>query len=231
MSRPVVAIPGRFADRATGIRKDSIALSDRLMASVYDAGGEPIMIYPRSVEEIADRFGWVDGLLLPGGGDVDPLRYADSAHEEVYGVNAAQDAFDIALVNWAFDCGVPMLAICRGFQVINVALGGTLEQDMRDPHRDHLHQITVTGAVAEITGSTVLASCFHHQRVERLAEGLRVLATDDDGTVEAVDLPQSKGWFLGLQWHPEDTAKSDDTQSALFVKLVNEAHRFASARR
>lgn len=230
MSRPMIAIPGRFADQAHLIRREAIALSDRLMKSVLVAGGEPVMIYPDEPAELDARYGWIDGLLLPGGGDVDPLIYAD-ARGKVYGVSRAQDDFDIALTRWALDNGIPTLAICRGFQVVNVALGGTLEQDMQVPHRDLVHDVNVDGAVAAITGPKVTASCWHHQRVERLADGLRVLSTDGDGTIEAADMPSAKGWFIGLQWHPEDTAAEDGDQAALFGKFVTAAAAFASARR
>lgn len=229
MTRPVIAIPGRFADKASFIRESAIALSERLMESIHRAGGEPIMIFPKSLDELESRFDWIDGVLLPGGGDVNPLLYADAVEENVYAVNDAQDAFDIALIRWAFDRGIPLLAICRGFQVVNVALGGTLEQDMDEDHKRQ-HQITVSGAVAEITGPTVLASCYHHQRVERLAEGLRVLATDSDGTVEAADLPNAPGWFLGLQWHPEDTAAVDGDQANIFSRFVSAAAEFSARR-
>jgi putative glutamine amidotransferase len=232
MSRPLIAIPGRFASKSTGIRLESLALADRLLASVYEAGGEPVLVYPRGLDEMKDRLSRFDGLLLPGGSDVDPHLYgANEIDPSVYGVNTDQDAFDIAAFTASISMSVPTLAICRGFQIVNVALGGSLEQDMRDPHRDRIHPIGVTGRIAEITGSSVMASCYHHQRVDRLADGLRVLATDDDGTVEAADLPSASGWFVGLQWHPEDTASQDSSQSALFVEFVKAAAEFASARR
>jgi putative glutamine amidotransferase len=201
------------------------------MKTVADAGGEAVLVYPTADIDFESRFAWVDGVLLPGGADVDPLLYADHRDGSVYGVDRRQDDFDIALSKWALDRGVPTLAICRGFQVINVALGGTLEQDMAEDHRDRMHTITVTGAIAGITGPTVEASCFHHQRVEKLAEGLRVLATDHDGTIEAVDRPDGAGWFFGLQWHPEDTADTDGHQAAIFAALVDAAEKFASGRR
>ena len=228
MGRPIIAIPGRYADTATLIRRSAMALAERLMESVHAAGGEPVMIYPESVPAVASRFAWIDGLLLPGGGDVNPLLYDSSVDSSVNGVNEKQDAFDIELIKWALTTGVPMLAICRGLQVVNVALGGSLEQDMPQPHRAHKHEIKLSGLVAEISGERVTASCFHHQRVRQLAEGLRVLATDDDGTIEAVDRPDSVGWFLGVQWHPEDTAAEDGQQLALFTHLVASATEYSA---
>lgn len=227
--RPLIGVPGRFASRADGLRKEAIVNAERLLRSIYRAGGEPLTLFPEGAT--TDRFEMLDGVLLPGGGDVDPALYGEAiANDSVYGVNRAQDEFDMALLKWALDNGVPTFAICRGVQVVNVALGGSLEQDMNEPHRDHIHEVTVTGAIAEITGSTVQASCFHHQRVKTLAPGLRVLATDHDGTIEAVDLPDSKAWFLGTQWHPEDTAADDKAQQGLIDAFVAEARQFKAAR-
>lgn len=227
--RPLIGVPGRFAAKAEGLRREAIVNAERLLRGVYQAGGEPLTLFPDDAD--SSRFEILDGVLLPGGGDVDPLLYGEQvSSDSVYGVNRAQDEFDMAMFKWALARGVPTLAICRGVQVVNVALGGSLEQDMDAPHRDHIHPVTVTGKIAEITGSTVQASCFHHQRVKTLATGLRVLATDDDGTVEAVDLPDSKGWFLGLQWHPEDTAATDATQQSLFDVFIAEARKYREAR-
>lgn len=221
--RPLIGIPGRFAAHADGLRRDAVVNAERLLAGVYNAGGEPLTIFP-SDDGLDDRLNFLNGILLPGGGDVDPHLYGETTIDDsVYGVNAHQDAFDVAVLTWALERGLPTLAICRGFQVVNVALGGTLEQNMSDPHRNRRHTVSVSGAVAELTGSTVDASCYHHQRVKDLAPGLRVLATADDGTIEAADLPSATGWFLAVQWHPEDTAADDSAQQSIFNALVNAA--------
>lgn len=220
--RPLIGIPGRFAAKADGLRREAIVNAERLLDGVYRAGGEPITIFPEG--SIEDRFDFLDGLLLPGGGDVDPALYGEEiADDSVYGVNSDQDAFDIALLKWALAKSLPVLAICRGFQVVNVALGGSLEQNMSSPHRNQVHEIGVTGALADLTGTTVNASCFHHQRVKELAADLRILARAEDGTVEAADLPTATNWFLAVQWHPEDTAADDASQQAIFNTFVDRA--------
>lgn len=220
--RPLIGIPGRFAAHADGLRRDAIVNAERLLEGVFRAGGEPLTLFPS--DDLDGRFDYLHGLLLPGGGDVSPSLYGEQiAHDSVYGVNEAQDAFDIALLNWALDRGIPVLAICRGFQVVNVALGGSLEQNMDDPHRNRVHTVNVTGRVADLTGDRVSASCYHHQRVKTLAPRLNVLATADDGTVEAADLQDAKGWFLATQWHPEDTAAEDVSQQSIFNAFISAA--------
>ena len=101
---------------------------------------------------------------------------------------------------------------------------------MSEPHRDHIHEVKVSGSIADITGDTVQASCFHHQRIKKLAPGLRVLATDSDGTVEAAELEEAKAWFLAVQWHPEDTSASDASQQAVFDTFVAKAQQRRNAR-
>ena len=126
------------------------------------------------------------------------------------------------------DSELPLLAICRGAQAVNVVLGGTLTQDMASSttaaadHRHHLHNLTITPAsrLEKITGPTLRASCYHHQCIGKLAEGLVATAYADDGVIEAVELPGRRAWFIGTQWHPEDTAADDPAQAALFEAFV-----------
>jgi putative glutamine amidotransferase len=139
----------------------------------------------------------------------------------VYDVDRLQDAFDLAVARWALDAGVALLAVCRGLQVVNVAAGGTLDQHMASPHRHRRHRVELdAGSVAGALGTAVSVSCYHHQRIERLGAGLRVVGRADDGTPEAVERPGSAGWFLGIQWHPEDDAATDPSQQAVFDALV-----------
>lgn len=176
---------------------------------------------------MAARLARFDGLLLPGGGDIAPYRYgATAAHATVYDVDDTQDAFDLELARQALDAAIPLLAICRGLQVVNTALGGTLHQDMGGPEREHRHivhpvAIERLSLLEQATGTEkVDASCYHHQRVDRLGSGLRVTARAADGTVEALELPEARGWFTAVQWHPEDTAHEDGAQQGIFDALV-----------
>jgi putative glutamine amidotransferase len=237
MSRtPIVAIPGRFSASASAHRHRALTTARALSELVLVAGGEPVTVHPWAPggvvtdAEVGDRLSFADAVLLPGGGDLAPASYGQAvAHDEVYDVDVEQDAFDLAVARWAVSAGVPLLAVCRGMQVANVALGGDLEQHMDSPHRHLVHSValdagSVVGATLDdAVASTVQASCYHHQRVRRLGAGLVATAYADDGTVEALEKPDAAGWFLAVQWHPEDTFTSDPHQVAVVRALLDAA--------
>lgn len=234
-ARPLIAIPARFSASAAALRYGADVTARALADAVFAAGGEPVMIHPVApgaiidVDAVAQRIGFCDGLLLPGGGDLSPRWTGEQVHPEHYDVDEEQDAFDFALARYALQRGVPLLAICRGLQVVTVALGGRLHAHM-DPsstggsdHRNRVHSVNVEpgSALADLLGSTeVEISCFHHQAIDQLGAGTDVWARSADGVVEAIGRPQDHGWFIGVQWHPEDTAASDPAQAALFTGLV-----------
>jgi putative glutamine amidotransferase len=235
MSRtPIVVIPGRFSASASALRYRAVVTARALSEAVLRAGGEPVTVLPWApdgavtVDEIADRLGFADAVLLPGGGDLSPERYGQQVeHDAVYDVDHEQDAFDLAVAEWALGAGVPLLAVCRGSQVVNVLRGGDLEQHMSDPHRHVVHDVAVDprSRLAGAVGATVTASCYHHQALRRLGAGLHVVARAEDGTPEAIELEGHEGWFLGVQWHPEDSAAADPDQLAVFRALVDAARR------
>lgn len=178
------------------------------------------------VGAVAERLWFADGVLLPGGGDVAARWSGQEPHPSQYDVDEEQDAFDIAVAQHALETGLPLLAICRGTQVVNVALGGDLVQDLGERiHRHVVHEIAVGSgtALARLVGTTPRISCYHHQGIGRLGAGLRAVAHAPDGVIEAVELEGSSGWYLGVQWHPEDTAAVDPGQSGLFGELVAQA--------
>ncbi|MGW0080313.1 gamma-glutamyl-gamma-aminobutyrate hydrolase family protein [Streptomyces sp. NPDC003393] len=235
--RPLIAVPARYSATASALRHAAEVNARALIEAVWRAGGEPATLHPHAPGGIADpaevaaRLARFDGLLLPGGGDLAPHRYgAADAHEAVYDVDDEQDAFDLELARQALASGLPTLAVCRGLQVVNTALGGTLHQDMGGPEREHRHvrhpvSFTPGSALTRITGADkVEASCYHHQHVDRLGEGLTVTARAADDTVEAVELSHGRDWFVAVQWHPEDTAHEDPAQQRLFDALVRAAH-------
>jgi len=228
-TRPLIAIPARFAESASALRYRAVVNARAIVEAVYAAGGEPITVLPAEVdgpEDVQERLNWADGVLLPGGGDLSPARYGeDTTSEHVYDVNDLQDEFDIAIARWALARGIPLLAICRGLQVVNVAMGGTLEQHMPTPHRNLQHPVSVVAntRLSEIVGDDVWGSCFHHQQIKQLGAGLEVTARDSEGGIEGVELPAASGFFVGVQWHPEDTVRDDPTQRRLFNALVEAA--------
>lgn len=228
--RPLIAVPGRFSAGATALRYRAVVTARALLEMVYAAGGEPVTFlpWPDAAEvtqgQVADRLSFADAVLLPGGGDLDPTRYGEAVtSEHVYDVDRVQDEVDLAVANWALAAGVPLLAVCRGLHVVNVALGGSLEQHMATPHREVVHH--VSGGRRWPPGihlpERFEVSCYHHQRIDRTAATLETVCRADDGTVEAVTSNTTTGWFLGVQWHPEDTP--DDPGQRGIVRAFVEA--------
>jgi putative glutamine amidotransferase len=229
---PLVVIPARFSASASAHRYAALSTARALSEGVLRAGGEPLTVHPWAPDgvvtpdAIEHRLGFADAVLLPGGGDVSPALYGEAVDSAaVYDVDDEQDAFDLAVARWALDRGVPLLAVCRGWQLVNVALGGDLEQDMPEPHRHVVQTVDVVPGtlLADAVGTHLAASCYHHQRVRRLGSGLQAAAYSADGTVEGAVLPDASGWFLAVQWHPEDTVATDPVQLALFRALVEAA--------
>jgi len=166
----------------------------------------------------------VSGLVLTGGEDVDPALYGEKRHEKVRSVNAARDATEAALIEAAKSRGKPVLAICRGIQILNVALGGTLVQDIpshvdtpiahdEDSPRDaRSHEISVEpgSLIAKAVGTEHLTvNSFHHQSVKRVAAGMRVTARSRDGVIEGLEATDD-WWVLAVQWHPEEMTDSPE---------------------
>ncbi len=200
--------------------------------AVRRAGGVPLLIPPgeSQLEPILAR---LDGLILTGGGDLDPSHYAGAAHESIYMVDPERDATELALARRIVETGMPCLCICRGAQVLNVALDGTLIEHLPDEVGDELshrlperrptrHPILLEpgSRLAAILGrERIEAVSWHHQAVRRPGSGLQVVARAPDGTIEALEMP-SHPWLLAVQWHPEMTAATDPVQERLFQALV-----------
>lgn len=207
--------------------------------AVRRAGGLAWLIAPGEPRwrELFER---LDALTLTGGGDVDPALYGGKSHAALYGVDRARDETEIALTRAAVEARKPALAICRGCQVVNVALGGTLIEHLPDEvgtrvqHRGEgagtraLHRVTIEpgSKLAEIVGTEQPEpSSSHHQAIRRVAGGLEVVARAADGTIEAVEMRGQHPFFVAVQWHPEHTAADDPSQQRLFDALVAAARR------
>ena len=196
------------------------------------AGGVAVLLPPQAAgaDEALDR---VDGLVLAGGADVDPLRYGEAPAERTSRPRVLRDEWEIALTRAALDRDLPLLAICRGLQILNVALGGSLHQHLPEVtgHEGHQPAPGVFGEVdvnivpgtrtAELTGPRVRVSCHHHQALARVAPGLEVTGRAGDGTVEAVEVP-GRAFAVGVQWHPEE----DSEDARLFAALVAAGRRY-----
>lgn len=226
--RPLVAIPGRRSPEAAGHRTPVVSGGRLYADAVQRAGGLPLLIPPTEDEEtVTDSIDRCDALVLLGGGDVNPARYGQKEDARLYGVDDMLDEFEITAIRRALARDIPILAICRGHQVLNVALGGSLIQhlDTTDDHRDVMHPVRLVAGTRVATAMGTLepeVHSFHHQAVDRLGEGLVVTSTSDDGTVESIEHDAAR-WVVGVQWHPEDTAATDHANQALFDELVRRA--------
>jgi gamma-glutamyl-gamma-aminobutyrate hydrolase PuuD len=237
--RPLIAVTGVpiVAGGVLGWRQGAVACTAAYVDAVSRAGGDPVIVPPVLLddESASVRLSRFDGLLLTGGGDIDPALYGQETRPEVAHVNPARDEFEIPLVRAAIDRALPTLCICRGAQVLNVALGGTLHQHISDreelvAHRNDDGSDGVLHEVRAQPGSRVMKAMgverartfsHHHQALADVGTGLVPVAWAEDGLLEGVELDD--GWVLGLQWHAEATAAADPTQQAVFDALVREA--------
>jgi putative glutamine amidotransferase len=210
--------------------------------AVRRAGGIPLLI-PAGEPRLDALLALLDGLILSGGGDLDPAHYASPGHPAIYEVDPERDATELALARCAVAAGLPALCICRGLQVLNVALGGTLVEHLPDevdgavthrhepsgPTRHPIWPLPGTRLAALLGTSAFEATSWHHQAVRDLAPGLVSAARAADGTVEAVESPAYPG-LLAVQWHPEMTAAGDLRQQRLFDALTAAAQAHCAAR-
>lgn len=234
--RPLIAVTGVpiVAGGVLGWRQGAVASPTAYLEGLVRAGADgavllPVPLEPAEAVRLLSRF---DGLVVVGGGDIDPACYGEEARPEVANVSPARDGFEIPLLQTAVEQGMPTLAICRGAQVLNVALGGSLEQHISDredllAHRSPNGSEGVLHSVRAKPGSRLAkamgveraeAFSHHHQALARLGEGLVPVAWSDDGLLEAVELEE--GWVVGVQWHAEATAAADPVQQAIFDAFV-----------
>lgn len=252
--RPVIGIPTQTLQAIDGIPEGlphSWVMNRRYYHAVTAVGAVPWMIPLlhddlTTLREIHDR---LDGLLIAGGVDVDPSHFGEAPHPKLGRTDLARDVVELQLTRWALEDGMPLFGLCRGLQVLNVARGGTLWQDIAaqvpaaEKHdyfptagyaRDH-HAHTVTVApwsiLQRIYGtSTFPVNSMHHQAIYRLGEGLLASAHSPDGLIEAVETPDDH-WVLGVQWHPEMFEETDPKTRALFRDFIEAANRFGADHR
>lgn len=219
--------PGRVARWRSG----GFGVPEDYVLALRRAGLSPVLIPgpgPEDAEAFLTPFA---GLVLAGGGDVNPSRYGADPHPATYGLDGDRDDLELSLVPAALSLGLPTLAVCRGMHVVNVACGGTLYQHLpalegRAAHGDPtvgvsvLHDVNLAegSRLGTVLGRSRLRNCasHHHQAVAEIGSGLVPTAWSDDGLVEALELPPGEAWLLAVQWHPEENAVEEPTQQRIF---------------
>ncbi|MFO1435018.1 MAG: gamma-glutamyl-gamma-aminobutyrate hydrolase family protein [Gammaproteobacteria bacterium] len=242
--RPLIGLTTRCRQR-----EGRCTLAAEYLDAVVRAGGVPVILPPLglSSNELASTLDVLDGLVLTGGGDIDPACYGKIPHPQNYDIDPQRDAFELALARWASETRLPIFGICRGMQVMNVALGGTLIAHLPEAvgetveHRapncrptEHSIRVSAESILASMLGilkcdTDLTAASWHHQAVDCLADSLSVVARAPDATIEAVEM-RDHPFFLGVQWHPELTAAHTPLQQQLFNSLVATAHLSKSSR-
>lgn len=241
---PLIALtaPIRSASYDEAYAADIGRLAALAVSGIEAAGGRTLLLdasgadLPADARELVDIES-VDAVLVLGGGDVDPDLYGSAGHPSINGVDRRADELELALIRAARTAGRPVLAICRGTQLLNVSCGGTLIEDLGPEsfHKDHSpaedmveHDVMLVAEtrLRGILGSghaTVKSS--HHQAVGELGAGLVVSALAEDGIIEAIEVPESKGgeWVLGVQWHPEEPGTPAGQFEALLGAFMQEA--------
>ena len=233
-----------FIGLTTGVTErggvERMALNAAYLEAVQMAGAVPVILPPQlGPHQFADLAANLDGLILTGGGDVDPARYNEKPHRETTGVSQKRDEFEVAALRWALGEHRPVLAICRGMQIMNVALGGSLYQHVPEsfgdainhsqagagfPRCEATHAVEVRGGslLANIIGSgSVGVNSMHHQSVRAAGSHLVITARAPDGVIEAVEGPSLGAFVLGVQWHPEEMIAGSGAARSLFIAFVN----------
>lgn len=237
---PIIAIPCRYdVDDVQGARQYNVQRISYVNA-IAQAGGAPFLI-PVGLPDDTLRtlFNRADGILLTGGGDIDPALYHHPLHPKTSEIQVDRDHLEITLVQWAVAQKKPLLGICRGIQIMAVAVGGTMVQDIAAelPHagrhdyhnepehpRDYLaHTVTIDSASRLfdiLAAEEIMVNSMHHQAIQSLPEPYLTIARASDGIIEAIDLP-GHPFFCGVQWHPEELVPEDDHSKKLFAAFVD----------
>ena len=250
--RPIIGIPTQSLHSMHGVPATlpaSFAMSERYIRTVAEAGGVPMMIPLVADDEATTRaiYDALDGILLPGGADLDPGSYGEARRPRCDKSDPPRDDLELTIVRWACEDRKPLLGVCRGLQILNVAAGGTLYQDItaempgavkhdyfpgQGHARDHLaHDVRLSdepSRLREIVGAATLrVNSLHHQGLAELGEGLLVTAVAPDGLVEAAERPLGDDHFaIAVQWHPEALYATDASARRLFAAFIDAAVAF-----
>ncbi len=238
MAAPIIAVTGALLD-ASGDRPPRIAVNAAYLRAVEQAGGVPWLLPPglgiKTIRAMLDR---CDGLMLTGGADISPACYGEPL-DGATGISEPRDAMEFAAVEYALEGQMPLLAICRGLQVLNVALGGSLWQDLpsqrpsgiahRQPEDRHIatHEVGLEAesTLTAVLGATsVMTNSMHHQGINRLGGGLCATARTTDGLIEGVEIP-GHPFALAVQWHPEELVATHEHARRLFASFIESCNK------
>lgn len=239
-SKPVIGITGNYD-------KETCTLAEGYYQSVLKAGGIPMIIPPfYETDRLGELLDGLDGIIFSGGGDPNPLLFGEEPIKELHGITPERDMQELLLVRLAYDRQIPMLGICKGIQMINAALGGTLYQDIhsqmegvrikhsQDQDRRYpSHTVTIDqdSVLSKMFGETLAVNSFHHQACKEVAPCLKVVARSADGVIEAVESNEFKS-IMGVQWHPETYILRNSTEMLpIFEWLVGESGEFKTAKK
>jgi len=235
--RPIVGVTSYVEQARFGAWDVPAALIPLSYVQAIERAGGRALVVPPAEDGVEETLDALDGLLLSGGSDLDPSLYGEDAHPETRNIRPQRDLAEMALLRAALARDLPVLAVCRGSQVLNVARGGNLVQHLPEAlgtqaHRetpgvfsDHGVEVDPDSRLGGIVGSSVEVKSHHHQGYGELGEGLRVVARAEDGTIEAVEDPEHR-FAVGVLWHPEE-----GKDASLFEALVAEARDYRASRR
>ena len=231
MNKPIVGLTTYPASATHGWHTPVLYVE-----AVLRAGGVPMMLSGQCLDCAERWLDVVDAVVLIGGGDINPAEFGSAGHETIYNLSAERDAMELALMRALLARPKPVLAICRGMQILNTVLGGTLHVHLPDvvgesvlhraPPRDpisHGIQVAADSELAKVIGEQVNTASWHHQAIQQLGKGLKAVAWAPDGVIEAVEL-EGRQDLLAVQWHPEITAAEDDGQQRMFDWLIKQAN-------
>lgn len=251
--RPIIGIPTQTLQSLGGVSAEippSWVMSQRYIQTLVAAGAAPWMIPLVDEATLRAIYERLDGVFLPGGADIDPVSYGRDPHPLCDKTDRERDRVELAMARWALDDQKPLLGVCRGMQLVNVAAGGTLYEDLAEQlpgsikhdyfpfqgqnfARDHLaHEVEVQpgSRLADLFGDGALkVNSMHHQGVRDIGEGLRPTATAPDGLIEAVE-GMDGGYLVGVQWHPEALTDGDDRTPRLFEQFISASRSWSASR-
>lgn len=224
--RPVIGI-------SPSVKDGFIRMRQNYAEAVIDAGGIPVFLpYSEDSARLAEYASMLDGLIFAGGADLDPKYYGEKTAFDSVEVTPERDVFELALFPVFFETGKPILGICRGIQLMNVAMGGSLYQHIEGHRQEgkgapHTASVKAGTRLSGIFGTSgeININSYHHQAVKRAADGLTVSALSPEGICEALEF-NGERFFVGVQWHPEMIYKNDKNAANLFSEFVSEAKKF-----